>query len=264
MNLQLDLTSGSDRVTGSVSGGTWTAQLEGDRAVFDGKAHIAPAAGTYTLVIPADDTCSGRPGGDGCGTVTVDKAGKLRFAGSLADGTKISQSASVSKNGEWPLFASLDKGKGVLLSWVTFASSATEDFSGEGIWIKPSSPTAKYYPNGFAMNVTVSGSRYVPPASGSNLLGLTGVQETLRCGNLPEPAVLDLTLDTSGKVTNLSSTQASLSFNSKTGGFTGKTTVPAQAKPISFSGVVLQKQSVARGYFLGGTQSGAIWIGPAQ
>lgn len=142
--------------------------------------------------------------------MTVDKAGKTRLAGSLADGTKISQSASVSKNGEWPLYVPLDKGNGALLIWVTFASSATEDFSGEGIGIKPSSPTAKYYPNGFAMNVTVSGSRYVAPANGSNPLGLTTLQGTLRCGNLAEPAILELTLDASGKVTNLSSKQSQM------------------------------------------------------
>ena len=67
----------------------------------------------------------------------VDKAGRLRLSGELADGTKISQSVPVSPNGEWPLYVSLYGGKGSILSWITFADRTTDQLTGLLNWTKP-------------------------------------------------------------------------------------------------------------------------------
>ncbi len=89
-----------DLITGTVSDGTWTADLIADRAIFDGRTSVSPDVGRYTLLVPGDFTLHTEPGGDSYGTVTVDKRGGLRFAGSMADGTKVSQATRVSKNGQ--------------------------------------------------------------------------------------------------------------------------------------------------------------------
>jgi hypothetical protein len=55
----------------------------------------------------------GRPG-------SVNGAGQVTFSGSLADGGVLSQSVSVSRDGRWPLYASLYTGKGSVWGWLAF------------------------------------------------------------------------------------------------------------------------------------------------
>src|ERR1035438_602931 len=60
----------------------------------------------------SDDDVS-LPQGDGYGAVTVDTGGNVSLTGALADGTTLKTSlghpltAPVSKNGQWPVYASL-------------------------------------------------------------------------------------------------------------------------------------------------------------
>jgi len=262
VNLQLDMASSTDRMTGTVRSDTWTAQIDGDRAVFGGKTNGSPVAGKYTLAIPGTTGAPTHPAGDSYGTVTVTKTGKVKFAGSLADGTKVTQSASVSKNGEWPLYVPLNNGKGALVSWITFAGTATTDLTGGGAWIKPAAAESKYYPAGFATEIAVLGSQFNPPPKGSNALGLSEAQAVVRDGGMSGPIIHDLMLDANGKATNVDPKQFSHTLNGKSGSFTGKAAIPAPGKAVSFNGVVLQKQKVGRGYFLGTSQSGRVWIGP--
>jgi hypothetical protein len=45
----LDFGRSEHKVTGSVSSAGWTAQLDGDQAVFNGNTRKAPQAGRYTM-----------------------------------------------------------------------------------------------------------------------------------------------------------------------------------------------------------------------
>ena len=54
------------------------------------------------------------PAGTSFGTVKVDELGNITFAGSLADGTSVSQSSVISKDGYWPFYVSLYGGAGSL------------------------------------------------------------------------------------------------------------------------------------------------------
>ena len=106
-NLQLDLSDpASQQIAGTVSDGDWTAQLLADRASFSATTNKATAyAGLYTLAIAASDDPAASPGGFGCGTVSINPAGLIMMKGNLADGTAMSQSVSVSKDGRWPFYA---------------------------------------------------------------------------------------------------------------------------------------------------------------
>jgi hypothetical protein len=226
--------------------------------VFDGRSNIAPQVGQYTMVIPDQST----PDGNSYGTVTVDKAGRVRFSGSLADATRISQSASVSKNGQWPLFIPLYQGQGLIFSWVTFADSGTTDFSGDVSWIRPSLPRAKLYPEGFTAQAAISGSRYFRPARGESILNLAEATLALDGGNLDQPISDPVALDSNNRVTNLGTDKLSLSFSTSSGLFSGRVVDPNTSKSISFHGVVLQKQNIASGYFTGIDQSGQVVLSP--
>jgi hypothetical protein len=255
VNLQLDLEAGSGRMTGVVSNETWVAELAGDRAVFNARSDPAPQAGHYTMIIPGNYSSPTEPGGDSFGTVTVDASGRLRLAGSLADGTRISQAAQLSRAGQWPLYFPLYSGQGSILSWITFADTPTNDLSGGLSWIKAGMPKAKYYARGFTNEAFAWGSRYIRPVRESNLLNSTNVDIVLSGGDLPQTITNHISFGTGSRITGTNKT--TLSFILASGAFRGKV-VEAGHRPIAFAGVVLTNYGAGDGYFLDTNQSGRV------
>jgi hypothetical protein len=261
VELQID-PSDPDAVTGTVSDGNFTAQLSADRAIYDGRTSIAPETGQYTMIIPGNSDPSAAPGGDSYGTVTVDKLGRIRLSASLADGTRISQSVTISKNGTWPLYISLYGGQGSLFSWVSFASTDTSDFSGNLSWIKPEMLKAKYYWQGFAEQSAIVGSSYLRPPRGSTVVNFSSGAVVLQGGNLSEVITNQVALDPNNRVVNLSDNKLSLSFSTSTGLFSGRVVDPSTLRTLTFRGVVLQKQNSGAGLFLGVNESGEVLLEP--
>ena len=246
---------GDDGITGTLkpANGGWTAQLAGDRA-----SSSSLQAGKHTLVIPGSPGSATEPGGDGYGTLKLDASGKVQFIGSLADGTKLSTAGVLSKHGQWPLYASLYSGQGSILGWLTFVTTPTNGLGGALSWIKPRTPTAKYYRDGFAIGTTAIGSRYSQKPSGTPVLNFTDAEIVLTGGGLPQDSVIAVTLGANNRVT--STNKVRLTFTASTGAFAGSVPNPAGggAKTVSFGGVALQNQNVARGYFLGTGESGEV------
>ncbi|MBK8002141.1 MAG: hypothetical protein IPK15_26460 [Verrucomicrobia bacterium] len=214
LELSLDLTNGTDQLTGTVSEVTsnsttiWTAQLLTDRAYFDGKINIATQAGKYTIVLPTDTNSAAGPVGDGFGAVSVTTKGAVSLTGTLPDGTKITQKTSLSKNGDWPLYVPLYKGKGSLISWVNFTNQPDSDLLGLFNWFKQTQ-TAKYYAGGFTNEALLVGSRFVPSAT-NNILGLPNALVSFLGGNLSADFTNAIGIDAKNKVTNLGSNKLSL------------------------------------------------------
>jgi plastocyanin len=272
VDLQVDLTGGSDKVVGTVSDGTFSAPLSGDRAVFNSKTNPAPQNGKYTLVIPANFTATNSPYGDSFGTVSVNTSGVLQFNGNLADGLKVSQASTVSGDGQWPLFAVLPGGKGSVLSWVTFAATPTNDLTGDVTWIRspstksysygsPPPATIKPFSGGFMTEGTLTGFTYVRPATGTPVLNISQGDLVLAGGDLTSSITNDLTLSANNRVLNLSSNKMTLTFNLPTGTFRGTVADPnLPTKRIAVNGAVLQGANVGRGYFVGTTQSGTVLL----
>jgi hypothetical protein len=236
---------------GTVSDGIWSADLSADRAVFDGKGNIARQAGLYTLLVVGSDSTDLVPSGDGFGTVSITTAGKVKLAGSLADGSKITQSAVVSKYGQWPVYLPLDGGKGCLVSWITFSDLPDSDLRGEVGWIKPSLATSKVYRNGFSFQTEAIGSRYAVPAKGVRVLDLNAGQVVFAGGDLAAMIENPIILGPDNKVSNLGGNKLTLSINTTTGSYNGTFANPATGKSVPFGGVVLQKMNEGGGSFLG-------------
>jgi len=94
----LDSSGDSDHLTGTISDGNWTASLDARRPVFN--AHNpAPFAGSYTVVIPGISGSQTAPQGYGFGTLKVDATGKAKFVGSLADGTAVTTTLTITTTG---------------------------------------------------------------------------------------------------------------------------------------------------------------------
>jgi hypothetical protein len=262
LSLRVGTGGEADRIFGTLSDGTWNANLQGDRAVFNSKTNLAPLAGNYTIIIPGEDGDPSIPAGHGCGTVKVDGSGKVTFAGTLADGTKVTQSSSISKLGAWPFYASLSKGAGSVMSWLAFENRSSDDIHGNVNWIKQANPLSPMYPAGFTYQSEALGSAYVPPAIGSNVLGLATATVNFEGGNLGTGFINYLTLGLASKVVNNSSNALTMTFTLTSGAFKGKVTNPANNQSLSFNGVVLPKMNAGYGYALGTNQSSAVTFGP--
>jgi hypothetical protein len=230
-----------------------------DRAVFGG-TNATPLAGPYTMVIPADTSSTNNPFGDGYGTVSVSAKGAVSFSGALADGTKVSQKTGLSKIGQWPLYVPLYRGKGALVSWVTFDTNAPlTDFSGVVNWFKQTQ-TAKHFPGGFTNESTIVGSRFMKPATTNWVLNLVQAVVAFTNGNLAVDFTNTVAIDAKGKVVNESTNKLSLNASKSKGSFTGSVTPPTGGKAVAFKGAVLQKQTNGFGFFLGTNASGRVSI----
>jgi uncharacterized repeat protein (TIGR01451 family) len=253
---------GTDCLLGSIGTTNWTAAITAERAVYDGKKSLAPQTGQYTLVIAGTNGSTLLPAGYGYGTLTVSAAGKTVLAASLADGTKVSQSAIVGASGQCPLYVPLYQGNGAVLSWLAF--DGAQGLGGGLAWSKPNLPTSRYYPAAFSWLTSLYGARYQPPGKGTNAFGLTSssLTLTLEGGNLSRTVTSQFTLGANDQATDANGKKVNVTFTPATGLFTGSLPNPdAPSRTIPFNGVVLQNQTNGWGYFLGTNQSGQVYLG---
>jgi hypothetical protein len=261
VHLHLDMTGG-DQIRGEVTAGTWSAQVVADRQIYS-KSSLAPQAGNYVLIIPGDIHDGNCPGGDGFGTVKIDGSGTVLLSGTLADGTKVTQSTTVSKQGIWPLYAAPYLGRGVILSWIQLADQVDSDLGGHLVWIKPAGVVGKYYPGGFTNDIWATGSRYQAPATGARALNMSEGKLVLRGGGLSGTVAHDLTLGTNNRVTMPTGTKLTLTLTPTTGLFKGSALDPTSGKTMTFQGALFKKANIGVGYFLGSDQSGEVYLSPA-
>jgi|GEM_PF-605883 len=249
LTLLLDL-SGGGQMLGSLAATDWSASLQAYRAAPTARA-------PYTLVIqPSEASLAASPAGYGYGAITVDSLGNLLFAGALADGTKVSQSAMRSQDGYWPLYASLYGGGGCLLSWLQFPNAAANACDGQLVWLNPAGATPKSYPAGFTNLITAAGSLYV---SANALAGVTG--GTLLFSNaVSAVAAGSFTLDTHQRVHP--NGKLSLSLVTSSGVFNGA--IWSAGQTLSFQGVLSGQGANGCGFFLGPQQSGKVLLELAQ
>lgn len=256
--LQIDLFGGSDEITGTVSDGTWTASVLCSRVLFDKRTNPAPQAGRYTMVIPGGEDPATEPAGFSYGTVNVDAGGRVKLSATLADGTRISQGATLSKAGYWPLYVPLYSGRGSVLSWVVFAESHEASFTGELNWVKPANASDRFYPDGFAVRHELTGSSYFAPTNSSDpILGFSAGRAQFSSGNLGESFINDVSM-ANNKVTNLGTNRLTLTISPSSGLFSGSVTTPDGSRTFPFKGAVHQKQNQGWGFFPGTNQSGRV------
>ena len=262
----LVLQAGSGSQAGQMSGymtdGTWVSPLLGDRANFNAKTNPAPQAGTYTMMIHGTANDAFLPAGHSFGYVTVSSGGIAKFAGTLADGTKITQSVSLSPDGLWPLFVPLYSGKGLMTSWQTFETQADTDFDGDLVWIKLANPAVKFYPAGFNYFRHVFGMTYTPPSATGTILNFTNAVIPFADGDLAASFGNYIQILPGGKVANLSTNQLTMKFSLTTGLFSGKVTDPVMKRSWSFSGAVLQKDNAGYGFLTGTNETSQVALFP--
>ena len=137
-------------------------------------------------------------------------------------------------------------------------NEAGDDLHGRLSWFKPAQPSAKYYPDGFIFQSEAIGSAYAA-APGAPALNLSGGPLVLSGGDLPGLFTNWLAAGRNNSFTGTNG--AKLTISGSSGLFKGSFTSPFNSRKIPFSGAVLQKQGVGRGFFLDAPRSGGVFLG---
>lgn len=275
----LDLTKNATRnkITGTVveylrSQVVATADLEADRAAFDGRtaATSVPAnylanKGTYTVIFPSQPPQSGftsadYPQGDGFGSITVRANGTLQLAATLSDNTKVTASSRLWKDLKLPLYVELYAKRGSLSGYLSLDESQTHsDISADRLaWFRPYQ-NVQHYPFGWpeGLSTVLLAAKYAVPASTSALPGPLLPQDptlgnailTFTDGLLPAEIHKAVNLDAKDKAVNApnSDRSFSLAITQGSGQFRGTFTHADNTKP-AFQGAIYRKGPQAGGY----------------
>jgi len=193
--LYLDLSGGSDSAGGTVSSTGWSSQLFCNRAVTKLSTNTTPAPGKYIFSLQSENQTNG-PYTNGYVSLAVAKNGVMTLSGILPDDTSFSQSAKVSKDGLWPVYAvpAGDMNNGVLLGWETFTNS--ESSAGQLYWYKGRNAGA-YYTEGVGlfsnMVLNATGTNFSRPTAGSQY------SIVFQGGSLTAPVTNTLTVNDGGQ-----------------------------------------------------------------
>ena len=136
--LHLDLTNGTDRVSGSLTDGAWVSDVSGDRNVFNAKLNPAAQAGLRNFILERADNTKAEAG---VGEGKISMAGAANVSGSLEDGTKFKTASMLAKNGDCPFYLSLSKGSEVVIGWLNFPKVANPTASGTVLWVRSGTNT---------------------------------------------------------------------------------------------------------------------------
>lgn len=277
-NLELVIDQPSAKITGTL--GT-ASTVDADRAAFDGKTSLVDAAflankGKFTTVLPSEAqpvlTTALFPQGDGVGTITVSKTGKVSLVGKLADGSAIKAAATISKDYTFPLFAALYKNKGSLAGNVTMSladianANADSDLSADDmLWLRPADAKQKHYPAGWPDGVQVDllaasfraaqkgDATSAFPGLGADDLVNGNADVQFADGKLSSMIDVSVNIAVNNKVTNAPATDKSFKVSfSPTNGTVGGTFTHSDGSKPKFIAIIYQKGANpgAYGYFL--------------
>lgn len=269
ISLALDLAEGTQRISGSVTDGNFVASISADHALLAPAKHFA--AGRYTVSLPPnpEQADAGAPSSPGAALLVVNPAGVAALSGTLADGRTFSGTATVSKDGELPLYVPLLSGTGSLAGRASF-DPRTGAFDGAVLWTKPERLKDRYFPAAFATVLDVSGGRYIAPVRGVTAMEVSATVDNsaleLAGGDLQDEVQQSTTLLPTNLVTivNPQLPRLVVAITASTGRFTGSFTHPVTKTTSRITGVILQDRNAAAGFFLGQSASGAAMFVPAQ
>ncbi|GEP41522.1 choice-of-anchor D domain-containing protein [Brevifollis gellanilyticus] len=181
LSLELDAPNNKLAASTEVNDGIGgnSASIEGWRNVWTATnlATAAPKLYTYALKPPAG--MPDVPRGDGYGSFTLGKDGKLTAAGKLADGEGHTCAAFAGPQGQILIFQTFATTKGSVLGALDVDhddDGVMEDnaLAGTLSWLRPVNAKSRVYAGGFGpINITAVGARHVAPVAPALILGMT-------------------------------------------------------------------------------------------
>lgn len=266
----------SNSITADFGAGKWSssvavAELSDDRrAELAGRytvnlpPGVAPSTSTTDTsgaTTPATGDANALPQGHGWATIKLNEDGEARIKGRTGDGRKFAASAFLGGTSEGPLLTIFATPR---RSTVSGELALGDSVTGALSW---SSNPGKS--DGFEANVTATGSRYVPPGKDRRALAREDVEAgrvtiTASGGNVTGfTHELRVSENDKYQVLNPGQDAVNLKLDRKSGTFRGKFRSGEDlGDRMSFTGVLLQNQSIGRGVFYGDGLAGSVQLQP--
>jgi hypothetical protein len=197
----------------------------------------------------------------------------IRWTGTLADGTPTSSASNLSLDGSWPLYLASNSGRDAVCGLLSLSGDAESDVTGTIWWFKGAKRTRKTsaagWPGGIATEVlgshfsaspTVAGV-FASAAGGAEMPDAVNTLLKFCGGELPKDCAVRATVH--GDVLSVASSDLphlKFSIAKTTGVFGGDFPHPSGRQRTAFRGVYLQRQGIAAGYFLAGSESGEVLL----
>jgi uncharacterized repeat protein (TIGR03803 family) len=214
----------------------------------------------YTLLLAQDTNISGAPPSYGYAVVT--NTGRMvKITGILSDGTPFSRSEPINDQNEFPVYANLYGGKGLLLGQLSLSAGIFGAVpAGNVTWIKPLSATG-LYKSGFTTALGVEGSPWTNSAAALAALFTTNAQLVISGGGLASNVVCAVRLTSTDTLQLVSGSPrfSSGSVNRVNGEFK-VLFLNAAGKKVTAYGTILQNTNLGGGFFLGTTEAGTITL----
>jgi hypothetical protein len=249
-----------------VSNEAWESELFGYQTAFSDRNRATNFQGGYTLLWPGAVEPEDGPMGHSIARLTVSHTGNVSLTGMLGDGGAAVQKVSLAANGQWPFYAGLYSGRGSVFGWLTLINTPTTDISGRVLWTKPGGVKGPLHSTGFTNEIEALGSRYFTPPSGTRALDFTNAAVVLEGGNLSTGLTHTMVLSDKNRITveTPNPQNVSLTLTVSSGSFKGSFVHPLTGRPSAITGVLLQKQNLGAGFFLGTNQSGRMFFGEME
>jgi len=281
LRLERTLTNNGAVIRGTVTHNGTTATADLPKAAFStaGVPLELASTGPYTVILPSSSGSGlAEPGGDGWATAVLSNAGVFSVSATLGDGTKFTETAYLSADGQASLYADLyatNPGKGMIGGVLTFRPLTGSDCDGQLQWRKGRDTRVrgreKLYPEGFDLHVWAIAAQYAPPPVGTRLLSQLADQHYNAEISFIGPTAPLATGGANDKVLSWLKTNSLVHYGPinltatatrTTGALTGSFHDPISKLRVAFSGVAYQKQGIAAGVFVNGSASGAVRILP--
>lgn len=271
LSLTLDVQSSPQAIQGTITGDfnsevfNSNIAMRPDRFNLGGLLMGGGMAGKFTMIFEADNGPPGVPEGTGFATVAVSTKGVVTLAGKLPNNVAITQGGQILWPNVWPLYVPLHAQLGFLAGTMTFVNLGPVVLQGDIHWLKPAT-AGTFHPAAFSTSVLAEGARYLPPASGQRVLDFLPVSPNAVFeafeGNLAAPWSKNVTLDSANKfIIPLDASVLKLGVATASGLVTG-TFKSSPTTTRVLSGVVMQGERFAAGFFVGDTESGDFSVEP--
>ena len=252
LQLNLVMNFANNQLAGTISADDWVSALTADLAVYSSK-NTTTNAGAFTFVFPVSAPDLGYGGGQ----VIVSTNGVITLVGNAPDGTSLSQSVPLAKDGYWPLFVPIyGKGStnlGEVYGWLNFTNGTP---SGNVVWYRPAGISP--YVNGFLETNAVQSSVFtVPTKQAPKELSFSYGSIQFTGGGISAPFSEIFLVANDGSIYTQGA--STLKINPK-GQVSGSVTDPVNGGSATLVGTILQSSNTGKGSILGTNQLGAFTI----
>lgn len=263
LTFQLDVSGGTEQITGTVSDGLFVVSVVSDRIVFNAKTNRAPQEGTYTVALPSGDSLRDPdlPFGHGYLTMNVAANGSARLAGNLADNTVVSSSAQISKSGVMLVYVTPKNA--VVAGSVLFGPAPADGANGSLNWVRNASTGMP----ALDAEIFFSAESFTKPDKNQRVLATLPANgqtsSALKGPGYATELTQNLVVGTDNKVAVTVTGNAgllTLKINAGAGTFDGTIRKVGTTKTLPVKGAFMQGSGLGAGYFVDGADSGYFTI----